>query len=294
VKDLSIEVASAGNVETSSVPVHQAPPVGKAGGDVGLGIGQCVDGDRAAKPRLTIALLKPLTVRRGQRCECRGAKHIDDRRDGERDDPAPSSDRPDDQRENPQNDGGNGICVFHNEVRFMSLCALTPAVVPSRMAAPVDARSISFELPAGKLQPVLLMPGRSVVLEINVDLRMRFERDRRTRAAYRIAATMYPDHVCDRERPEGARPAELPSGEMQEVSVAADQRSTTLIPSGRPVRGLEHIDNGNAFARGRPTRDPAAWLATPAMLLQPLIVVVTGPAAAFENRRRKTASAWRR
>src|SRR5664280_1860843 len=121
--------------------------------------------------------------------------------------------------------------------RFMSLRPHdrrhAVGAIEDRRAGQIRAEH-QLELPGRRWQPVLLMPGRSLMLEINIDRTVRVLSEIRTivktRAVNRIAHHV-PDYVRDRERPEGVSRRELPSRKMQDVFVAADQRSTGPIPS---------------------------------------------------------------
>src|SRR5664280_1316435 len=134
--------------------------------------------------------------------------------------------------------------------RFMSLRPHdrrhAVGAIEDRRAGQIRAEH-QLELPGRRWQPVLLMPGRSLMLEINIDRTVRVLSEIRTivktRAVNRIAHHV-PDYVRDRERPEGVSRRELPSRKMQDVFVAADQRSTGPIPSRRHSScGRVHDEN---------------------------------------------------
>src|SRR6478609_8946172 len=116
--------------------------------------------------------------------------------------------------------------------RFISLCPHdrrhAVGAIEDRCPGQISAEH-QLELPGRRWQPILLAPGRSVVLEINVDRAVRVLGQIRTivktRSAHRIFHHVS-DDVRDRERPECVIRRELPSRKTQDVFLAADQRST--------------------------------------------------------------------
>src|SRR5664280_2077159 len=159
--------------------------------------------------------------------------------------------------------------------RFMSLRPHdrrhAVGAIEDRRAGQIRAEH-QLELPGRRWQPVLLMPGRSLMLEIKIERSIGLR-------------TMYPTTSVTVSDQKASVGGSCPAGKCKTYSwPPTSVRPAPSLVVVQYAASSTTLTTGNAFAQAARTRIPLPGWPHLRMLLQPLTVVVIALAAAFMMR----------